>query len=458
MLAHAASQDNTHSRGIRSQMQALRRDNQYLVVDITVNVMRHGDSTKFVAILRDVSEWEKIRAELMLAKQQAEDANRAKGEFLANMSHEVRTPINGVIGMTELALATNLDDEQRDYLETVHESAESLLRVVNDILDFSKINAGHLSLEEAPFSLRESLTLVMSEFKLRARKKGIEFIFDFDESIPQCLKGDSLRLRQVLINLVSNAIKFTEQGRVYTKIWVCDRIGDNVGISFSVEDTGIGITPDQKKSIFKAFSQADASITRRYGGSGLGLVISSNLVKLMGGTIDLFSKYGYGSRFSFSLQFRQCSEDDMNNVSSTSTSPVSGSWASIGDSTQSLRILLAEDNPVNQKLAATVLEKEGHYVALAANGLEAIELFKTQVFDIILMDIQMPEMDGIQATHHIRELEANQGTRVPIIAVTAHAMKGDEQKCLDAGMDGYISKPISPARLSELIPAYTRRS
>jgi len=446
----------TDSSGMRKELVAQRANADLFQVDITLSRMLDSDSPHFVAIVRDVSAWKKIREELLMATIQAEAGNKAKGEFLANMSHEVRTPINGVIGMTELALGTELDDEQREYLEIINESALSLLRVINDILDFSKIDAGLLSLEMAPFDIRKSLALVMRDLSLQAQQKGLSFIFKIDNRVPSVLVGDLLRLRQVLINLIFNAVKFTNEGQVGVGITLQSVSEKSVRLLIAVEDTGIGIAPEQIEAIFKAFSQADTSITRKYGGSGLGLVISSNLVALMGGVIRLDSELGKGSKFAFELDLDIGTHKDLETVKQLKSQfkRMPASQSQIGK-IHSLNVLLAEDNPVNQKLTATLLTKAGHSVALANNGLEAVEMFKAQIFDLILMDLQMPEMDGMQATAVIRQLESDSGHRTPIIAVTAHAMIGFEEMCMANGMDAYISKPVSPADLFRLVDSFT---
>ena len=436
----------------------------------------------FVGSVEDITGTKRAEEELIKARDAAEAASRAKGEFLANMSHEIRTPLNGILGFTQQLAETETTEQQREFLKLISISGDTLLTLINDILDFSKIEAGKMDLETVHFRLDQLVRDAVSVMAFKADAKGLEIVSAVAANLPDTFQGDPVRVRQILLNLVSNAVKFTKRGAVTVKVRLAveapagtDRrefknlfeMGASSSavhhLHFSVTDNGIGIPPEKQALLFQSFQQADGSTTRKYGGTGLGLAICRQLVEQMGGRIWVESEFGQGSTFHFTLRLPEGSEANLCNGTTFFTAKANPAEVRVASSNdRPLRILLAEDHHINQKLAVGILSKRGHEVVVASNGVEAVKAFETGRFDLVLMDMQMPEMDGLEATRAIRAREQSTGGRVPVIALTANAMKADQKRCLEAGMDDFLTKPIVAQKLhamiAKLVPAKTSAS
>ena len=429
----------------------IRKDGSRLTVLLTITALRNpeGTITSFLGVASDITTIKSVQRELTLAKDAAEAASVTKSQFLANMSHEIRTPMNGILGMTELLLATPLTEKQRHMAHTVQQSSASLLTIINGILDYSKIEVGKLQLEHTDMDLSHLLDDAVKLLSEVARQKGISLSVQIAPNIPIALRGDPTRLRQVLLNLIGNAIKFTTKGSITISADCLKRDAEQILLRMTARDTGIGIPPESQSRIFDAFAQADESTTRKFGGTGLGLAIVKQLVRLMGGTVDLESTPGLGSTFGFTVPLEVRPDNEMSSVIAQ---------AQHHPATLHGKILLAEDNVVNREIAVAMLELLGCAVDIAEDGQEALTAVAAQPYDLVLMDCQMPNLDGLKASRLIREQESQHSPRrrLPILALTANAMEGDREQCLAAGMDGYLTKPFTIDQLHHALTPWLK--
>lgn len=432
------------------EIEARRKNGSKFPVELSISSAKMNDSWYSIGIIRDITERRRAERDIVEASEAAENASRTKSEFLANMSHEIRTPLNTVIGATSLLLETYLDDEQMKLVKMMHSSGESLLALINDILDISRIEAGKITLEEIPFNLNDLLKKICDTLSVRSNEKNLEMTYEIKPGVPDELLGDPNKLRQILVNLIGNAIKFTEKGSIRVSVEDMETTWNNLILKFSISDTGIGIPSAKLESIFNTFTQADASVTRKFGGTGLGLAISRKLVHLMQGEISVESTRGEGSTFSFTAKF------DFTEKGEGKTAEIRDNTDITAKRIESLSILLVDDSSDNRFLINAFLKKESCSIVEADNGSIALELFPTQKWDVILMDMQMPVMDGAQATRRIREIEKEKGIgHTPIVALTAHSINTEVKKCLDAGCDVHLAKPVSKADLLKVIKDIT---
>jgi PAS domain S-box-containing protein len=440
----------TLTGGWRGELWNRRKDGTDFLILLTTAAVKDdaGRLQATVGVGRDITEAKRVEAELTRAKEEAERANRAKSEFLATISHEIRTPMNGVIGMTSLLLDTKLDATQRDYAETVQQSADALMSIINDILDFSRIEARRLKIEETPFDLQSVIEGVIGILMPKARSTGLALVAEYAATLPREFVGDPGKIRQVLMNLVSNALKFTERGEVRVSISCVGLDSQVAGMRVAVRDTGMGIPQDKLELVFEKFSQVDSSNTRRHGGTGLGLAIAKELIAMLGGAIGVESQVGQGSTFWFTLPLRLA-------LPRSGAQPA-GSRASDDGVGSHMRVLLAEDNLINQKVAAGMLQRLGLRTDVAATGVEAVERCGQLAYDLVFMDCQMPQMDGYRAAMELRRREGSI-RRMVIIALTADARSGTRERCIEAGMDDCIVKPVKLEDLRQAIEKWAPR-
>ncbi len=425
-----------------AQTKMIMKNGDLIDVDLSMNLLRNSNNKIIgtVGIMQDITKQKRFQEMLIQAKLAAEEANNAKSLFLANMSHEVRTPLNTIRGMIDLALGENVLEDKKKNLSAAKEASDQLLNLLNDILDLSTVEAGKLNIHYSEFHLSNVVRNLCKGLAILAGEKKLALITSLAPEIPHLVIGDPLRLRQVLTNLINNAIKFTEKGKIRLNVKIAEEASGWISLLFSIQDEGIGIAPDKQAKIFDVFTQADSSIAPRFGGTGLGLAISKRLVELMGGKIWVESQEGQGSTFYFTAAFKKIKVGK-------NEQPAIGPIRNL----KNLRVLLAEDNVVNQKMTAQLLEKNGWSVKCVENGQQVLECLKERIFDVVLMDVQMPQLDGFKTTALIREQEKTTGGHIPIIALTAAVLEEDQQKCLEAGMDGYIPKPVEFNRLYEMI-------
>ncbi len=431
---------------IRNREQIVRTKTGKLITTLYSSIVLDIDGRKCsLDIVNDISERKELENQLIAATEKAQQAVRSEERFLANMSHEIRTPMNGIIGMVNLLAQTQLNDEQKEFASWIKDSSEILLTIINDILDISKINAGQMAIEKTPFSIYDVLRNLNMSMELKAKEKNIKFHTHMDLSIPQKVVGDPVRLFQILLNLAGNAVKFTEQGEVTIIINKQKEDNDNIYLEFLIKDTGIGIDPEKLPTLFEPFVQASPDTTRKYGGTGLGLSISKRLVEMQGGTISAESELGKGSVFSFRVNYKKYVPGAKQYVPAPEKDLMNGRDLS------GLRILLAEDNRISQRVGVKTMSKWGILVDVAENGRQAVEIVSSNPYDLVLMDVQMPEMDGFEATRQIRSFLSNPASKVPIVAMTASVISLDKAKCIELGMNDYISKPFKPEELYKMI-------